>query len=87
MTVVFQETDLLLIKCNYYDSKDAKVFQEQTRLFGNKKVESIIGLHIQGPYATSKCSTVRSTVKYRSTIGVLHCLQKLIILNITLNEI
>jgi len=70
VTVVFQETNLLLIKCNYSDGKDAKVFQERAKIFGNKKVETIIGLQIQGPHAISKCSAVRSTI---INIGVLHC--------------
>ncbi|XP_060861706.1 protein XRP2-like isoform X1 [Metopolophium dirhodum] len=52
------ETDLLLIKCNYSDGKDAKVFQERAKIFGNKKVETIIGLQIQGPHAISKCSAI-----------------------------
>lgn len=65
-TDVFQETDLLLIKCNYSDGKDAKVFQERAKIFGSKKIETIIGLQIQGPHAISKCSAVRSTIKYRS---------------------
>lgn len=70
VTVVLQETDLLLIKCSYSDGKDAKVFQERAKIFGNKKVETIIGLQIQGPHAISKCTAVRSTIiKYRS----MHC--------------
>jgi len=63
VTVVFQETDLLLIKCNYSDGKDTKVFQERAKLFGTKKVERIIGLQIQGPHAINKCLAVRSTIK------------------------
>ncbi|KAL4131805.1 hypothetical protein QTP88_009060 [Uroleucon formosanum] len=57
-TDVFQETDLLLIKCNYSDGKDAKVFQERAKIFGSKKIETIIGLQIQGPHAISKCSAI-----------------------------
>ena len=61
----------MLIKCNYSDGKDAKVFQERAKLFGNKKVDTIIGLQIQGPHATSKCSAVRFTIKYKHILGVL----------------
>lgn len=49
---------MALIKCNYRDGKDARVFQEQTKLFGNKRIETIIGLQIQGTHAISKCSAV-----------------------------
>lgn len=56
--VVFQDTDLSLIKCNHNDGKDIKVFQERAKLFRNKKVETVIGLQIQGPHAISKCSSV-----------------------------
>lgn len=37
---------------------NTKVFQEQVKPFGNKKVESIVGLQIQGTRAMSKCSAV-----------------------------
>lgn len=56
--VVFQDTDLLLIKCNYSDDRDIKEFQERAKLFRNKKVETIICLQIQGSHAISKCSSV-----------------------------
>ncbi|XP_026817756.1 LOW QUALITY PROTEIN: protein XRP2-like [Rhopalosiphum maidis] len=52
------ETDLLLIKCNYSDSKDTKVFQERAKLFGTKKVQRIIGLQLQGPHAINKCLAI-----------------------------
>lgn len=48
----------MLIKCNYSDGKDARAFQERTKLFGNKKVEAVVGLQIQGTHAMSKCSAV-----------------------------
>lgn len=54
----FQDTDLMLIKCNHSDDKDIKLFQERSKIFGNKKIETVIGLQIQGTHATSKCSAV-----------------------------
>lgn len=64
----FQETDLLLIKCSHSDGKDTKVFQERAKLFGTKKVETIIGLQIQGPHAIKKCLAVRSIIKYKNNL-------------------
>ncbi|XP_025422707.1 protein XRP2-like [Sipha flava] len=52
------DTDLILIKCNHIDGKDVKMFQERAKLFGNKKVSSVIALQIQGTHATSKCSAI-----------------------------
>lgn len=54
----FQDTDLMLIKCNHSDDKDTKLFQERSKLFGNKTIETVIGLQIQGTHAMSKCSAV-----------------------------
>lgn len=64
----FQETDLLIIKCSSSDGKDTKVFQERAKLFGTKKVETIIGLQLQGPHAIKKCLVVRSTIKYKNNL-------------------
>lgn len=55
---IFQDTELLLIKCIYNDGKDAKLIQERVKLFGNKTAETVIGLQIQGPHAMNKCSAV-----------------------------
>jgi len=60
----------LLIKCSYSDGKDTKVFQERAKLFGTKKVETIIGLQIQGPHAIKKCLAVRSTNKYKKQFSL-----------------
>lgn len=54
----FQDTDLLLIKCNHTDGNDPKAFQDRSKIFGNKKVEMVVGLQIQGPHAMKKCSAV-----------------------------
>lgn len=77
----FQDTDLLLIKCNHVDGKDAKMFQERSKLFGNKKVESVVALQIQGTHAASKCSAVSIILKnplWRLIINLVptHCCLK-----------
>ncbi|VVC39344.1 Hypothetical protein CINCED_3A008023 [Cinara cedri] len=52
------DTGLWLIKCNHCSDKEVQVFQERTKFFGNKKVDSIIGLKIQGTHAINKCSAI-----------------------------
>lgn len=48
----------MLIKCNHTDGLSAKVFLERAKIFGSKKVDSVVGLQIQGIRATEKCSAV-----------------------------
>ncbi|XP_050520461.1 protein XRP2-like [Daktulosphaira vitifoliae] len=52
------ETNLELIKCKYWNGNDAKEFQKQNNLFNNRIKDVFIGVHIQGKYATSKCSAI-----------------------------